>query len=190
MLFRSTPCGQKLSVTGMEPVLGWPMEITADLVVLSTGVVPELPKSLADCFGVETDDSGFFREADYKWRPVDSLKEGIFACGLCHSPRNITEAVAGAEASAQRALRIIGDSRIKAASVTARVHHSLCSLCERCIEACPYGARSLDTDLMQVVVHPALCQGCGSCAAVCPNSASVLSGFKDQQVFDAIDAIF
>jgi len=184
------PCDQKLCVTGMEPVLGRPMEITADLVVLSTGVVPELPKSLADCFGVETDVSGFFREADYKWRPVDSLKEGVFACGLCHSPRNITEAVAGAEASAQRALRIIGDSRIKAASVTARVRHSLCSLCERCIEACPYGARSLDTDLMQVVVHPALCQGCGSCAAVCPNSASVLSGFKDQQVFDAIDSIF
>jgi len=186
---RITPSGESICVVGMEPVLGLPLEITADLVVLSTGVVPMLPKSLAGCFGAETDASGFFREAEYKWRPVDSLKEGVFACGLCHSPRSITEAVASAEACAQRALRIIGNARIKAASVTAQVHHSLCSLCERCIEACPYGARSLDTDLMQIVVDAVMCQGCGSCAAVCPNSASVLAGFKDQQVFDAIDAI-
>jgi heterodisulfide reductase subunit A len=32
------------------------------------------------------------------------------------------------------------------------------------------------------------CQGCGSCAAVCPNSASVLSGYRDQQMFSVIDA--
>jgi len=33
-----------------------------------------------------------------------------------------------------------------------------------------------------------MCQGCGSCAAVCPNSASVLRGYRDQQVFSIIDA--
>jgi heterodisulfide reductase subunit A len=33
-----------------------------------------------------------------------------------------------------------------------------------------------------------MCQGCGSCAAVCPNSASVLRGYRDQQLFEVIDA--
>jgi heterodisulfide reductase subunit A len=68
------------------------------------------------------------------------------------------------------------------------VHHSLCSLCERCIDACPYGARSIDFDHEKVRINPVMCQGCGACAAVCPNSASVLEGFLEQQMFEMIDA--
>jgi heterodisulfide reductase subunit A2 len=177
-------------VTGFEPIIGAPIEIKADLLVLATGVLPSLPKDPADYFGIQTDGLGFFEEAESKWRPVDALKEGVFACGLCHSPRNITETVASAEASAQRALRILGDKQLTAGTIVAQIHTSLCSLCERCIEACPYNARSLDPDLKQVIINPVMCQGCGSCAAVCPNSATVLAGFKDQQMFDIIDSVF
>jgi heterodisulfide reductase subunit A2 len=38
------------------------------------------------------------------------------------------------------------------------------------------------------VVDELMCQGCGSCATVCPNSASILRGYRDQQVFEVIDA--
>jgi len=72
----------------------------------------------------------------------------------------------------------------------AEVRHSLCSMCERCIEACPYGARMVDPELEKVLVNAAMCQGCGSCATVCPNSASTLAGFLDQQMFDVIDSAF
>jgi heterodisulfide reductase subunit A len=68
------------------------------------------------------------------------------------------------------------------------VRHSLCSLCEQCVNACPYGARALDEDLERLVVNPAMCQGCGACAAVCPNDASVLEGFPAQQMLAMIDA--
>jgi ferredoxin len=85
-------------------------------------------------------------------------------------------------------LRILSRQRLLAGKVVATVRHSLCSLCERCIEACPYGARALDLDHENVLVNPAMCQGCGSCAAVCPNSASVLEGFPEQQMFEVIDA--
>ncbi|MFH2093773.1 MAG: response regulator [Pseudomonadota bacterium] len=185
-----TPEESTVNVTGFEPILRAPIEIMADLLVLATGICPELPKNLADHFGIQTDEFGFFEEAESKWRPMDALKEGIFACGLCHSPRTITEAIASAQASAQRSLRLLGHHRLEAGSIVAQVHTSLCSLCERCIEACPYGARYIDHDLRQVLVDPLMCQGCGSCAAVCPNSASVLAGFKDQQVFDIIESVF
>jgi heterodisulfide reductase subunit A len=175
-------------VTVFEPILGRPLQIQTDLVVLATGVVPNLPQGLVEMFGATLDQDGFFQEAESKWRPVDSLKEGVFSCGLAHSPRNITEAVATAEAVAARALRILARERLRSGKVVATVHHSLCSLCERCIDACPYSARALDLDNERVVVNPAMCQGCGSCAAVCPNSASVLEGFQEQQMFEVIDA--
>lgn len=117
------------------------------------------------------------------------MKEGVFACGLAHSPRSIEETIATAEAAAQRSLRILSQEYLSSGKVVASVRHSLCSLCERCIDVCPYEARSLDRDLEKILVNPVMCQGCGSCAAVCPNSASVLEGFHEEQVFETIDAL-
>jgi heterodisulfide reductase subunit A len=180
---------ESLSVTVLEPIIGQQVQIKADLVVLATGVVPMLPQDLARILGATIDRDGFFQEAESKWRPVDSIKEGVFACGLAHSPRNIAESITTAEAAAQRALRILSRERLPAGKVVAKVRHSLCSLCERCIDACPYEARSIDYDHEKVLVNPVMCQGCGSCSAVCPNSASILDGFQEQQMFEMIDAV-
>jgi heterodisulfide reductase subunit A len=92
------------------------------------------------------------------------------------------------EAAAQRALRILSTERLAAGGIVAEVRHSICSLCERCIAACPYGARCYDEDEEKIMVDELMCQGCGTCAAVCPNSASVLRGYKDQQMFEVIDS--
>jgi heterodisulfide reductase subunit A len=178
----------QISVGVTDPILGREMAIESDLLVLSTGIVPNGQDKLAQIFEVEVDQDGFFQEAEYKWRPVDFLKEGIFTCGIAHSPRSVTETIAMAEATAQRALRILASDRLNAGAIVAEVRHSLCSLCEKCISACPYGARWRDELNEKVMVDELGCQGCGSCAAVCPNSASVLSGYRDQQMFSVIDA--
>lgn len=44
-----------------------------------------------------------------------------------------------------------------------------CSRCERCVRACPYGARTLDFPTMRV--DRALCRGCGICADLCARGA-------------------
>ncbi len=175
-------------VSAFDPLLQRPLKIEADLLVLATGIVAQLPKQLAAAFGIERDTDGFFAEADSKWRPVDALKEGVFACGLALSPRSIPEAIATAGAAAQRALRILTHEKLSAGKVVASVRKSLCSLCERCIETCPYDARFLDADRENVRVNPAMCQGCGDCATICPNGAAVLEGFRQEQMYDVIDA--
>lgn len=172
-----------------DPILGAILDIQADLVILATGIQPMLPAHLAAAYGAEVDPDGFFRPADFKWRPVDSLAQGVFACGISLSPRNVTEAVTTAGAAAQRALSILMRPAIAADKVTARVRHSLCSLCERCIEICPYGARMLSADADRVMVNPAMCQGCGACSAVCPSGAAVIDGFSDRQMLETIDAV-
>ena len=178
----------RVVVGAVDPLLARPVQIEADLLVLATGIIPELPAQLAAAFGIDTDPDGFFAVADSKWRPVDALKEGVFACGLALSPRSVPEAIATAGAAAQRALRILAHEKLSAGKVVASVRESLCSLCERCIETCPYGARSLDTGREKVLVNPAMCQGCGDCAAICPNGAAVLEGFRQEQMYDVIDA--
>jgi heterodisulfide reductase subunit A len=175
-------------VRATDPILGREVMIRPDVLVLSTGIEPDSQRTMAEIFGVETDRDGFFQEAEPKWRPVDFLKEGVFMCGIAHSPRSVSESIAMAEAAAQRALRILSSERLATGSTVAEVRHSLCALCERCISACPYGARWRDEDEEKIVVDPLMCQGCGSCAAVCPNSASVLRGYRDQQMFFVIDA--
>jgi len=175
-------------VTVFEPVIGREVAIAADLVVLATGIVPNLPEALVEAFGIVRDRDGFFQEAESKWRPVDAVKEGVFACGLVRAPHGIPEVIAEAEAAAQRALRILGRKRLPAGKVVAEVRHSLCSRCERCIDACPYGARRLNPDLDRIFINPAMCQGCGACAAVCPNSAAIVAGFTDGQMLAVIAA--
>jgi heterodisulfide reductase subunit A2 len=183
-----TQSNPPLWVTVKDPVIGRTLEIETDLLVLATGIIPQLPTTLADMFAAETDQDGFFMEAESKWRPVDALKEGVFGCGIALSPRSIPDTMATAGAAAQRSLRILAHETLAAGKIVASVRHSLCSLCERCIDTCPYHARHLDENTQKIVVNPAMCQGCGSCATTCPNSASIVSGFADHQVLDMIDA--
>jgi heterodisulfide reductase subunit A len=182
------PAEGAVAVTVQEAILQRTIRIEAQLVVLATGIVPAMPRELAEAFGAHIDPDGFFLEADPKWRPVDSLKEGVFACGLALSPRSVVESIATAEAAALRALRILARERLATGKVTAGVRQSLCSRCEQCIDACPYGARTVDAELNQVQVNPAMCQGCGACAALCPNDAAFLEGYPAQQMLAVIDA--
>ena len=176
-----------VTVRLQDPILDAPVKIDADLLVLATGIAPHLPETLAQAYGVERDRDGFFQEADSKWRPVEALKAGVFGCGITLSPRSIPEAVATAEAAAGRALALLMAERLPAARVTASVRHSLCTLCLRCIDTCPYGARFLNETGQRVEVNTAMCQGCGDCATVCPNSASIVEGFSHRSLFGSID---
>jgi heterodisulfide reductase subunit A len=178
----------KPRITALDPILGRKVRLEPDVLVLATGIVPNNTEEMSMLFGVETNQDGFYQEAEYKWRPVDFFQEGVFMAGIGHSPRSIAESIATGQAAAQRSLRILSSDRIAAGHIVAEVRHSLCALCERCIEACPYGARKKDEEDGLIVVDELVCQGCGSCAAVCPNSASVLRDFRDQQMFDVIDS--
>jgi len=175
-------------ITALDPVLGTEIQVHPDLLVLSSGVEPGDASEIADLFGVGLTADGFFQEAESKWRPVDFLKHGVFACGLALGPATMRDSLLSAKAAAQRAVRILNEKQLSCGNVVAEVRHTLCSRCGRCISACPYGARSLNLDRDRIAVDELLCQGCGSCIAACPNSATVLRGFHDEQVMAVIDA--
>lgn len=171
-----------------DEVLCDDVQVKPSLVILSTGMVPADNTQLAENLGIDLTPDGFFEEIDYKWRPVDTFKEGVYVCGLSHSPRSISEAMVMAEAAAQRALSVLAHEYLSTARMVSIVRHSLCAQCEMCIDVCPYHARSLDEATGRISVDELVCQGCGICVATCPSGAAALSGAVEKQVFTSIFA--
>ena len=171
-----------------DPALPGRLEIEADLLVLSTGIVAGDNQELAELFSVELTEDRFFKEVDTKFRPVDLLIDGIFVCGLANAPRNLDEEVTQAQAAAQRAANVLAKEQLESGRIISEVNARKCSGCGLCVTACPYAVRWIDEEAKVAVVEEALCQGCGACVAICPNSAAKLRGLKEKQVFSMIEA--
>jgi len=96
--------GEGLQVTVYDQTLEMPIMISADLVVLSAGIHPhEDNRKIAQFLKVPLNSEGFFLEAHMKLRPVDFMTDGVFLCGLAHSPKNIEESILQAQAASARA---------------------------------------------------------------------------------------
>jgi heterodisulfide reductase subunit A2 len=173
-------------VTYRDEILGDDLEIRPDLLVLSTGMVPSNDSDLPKILGLNLTEDGFLEEADYKFRPVETLKEGVYVCGLAHSPRSIPESLAMAEAAAMRALTVLSQHELVSARLVSVVHLSYCATCELCVKLCPYEARSVVDG--QIVVDELACQGCGICVAACPSGAATFAGLAERQVMASLDA--
>jgi heterodisulfide reductase subunit A len=179
----------KIRLQVNEPLLGKELVVEPDLLVLSPAIVPGDFSELAGMLGVELTPEGFFREAEGKFKPVETLRDGVFVCGLAHSPRDMSETIAQAQAAAQRALSMLSRRQLRSGGIVAEVNARRCSVCEVCIGVCHYNARVRDEDEGAVVVREALCRGCGACAAACPNGAAQLRGFSERQVFAMMDTV-
>ncbi len=186
---RVEAAGDGLRVRLTEPILGQEITLDADLLVLSTGIAPNDNAALSEVLGVPLDEDGFFQEAHPKMRPLDFLKEGVFLCGLAHSPRFIDEAISQAKGAAVRAAALLSLPRLESKDTMVQVNARLCSFCGLCVEACPYEARYLDYDERVAQVIEVLCKGCGVCAMVCPNKATAQVAFAPKQMLMAVDAL-
>ncbi|UCF08526.1 MAG: CoB--CoM heterodisulfide reductase iron-sulfur subunit A family protein [Thermoplasmata archaeon] len=171
-----------------DPVLNEIITLCPDVIGLSLGPAPD-NISVRDAFetSLSLDEDGFFTEANVKFRPVDIQSEGIYICGLSHSPKNLSESKVSAEAAAARAMTVLSKHRLKSKGVISEVYDRWCVGCQACITSCPYEARVLAEDRKVAQVVDALCQGCGVCAVVCPSGAAKLKGYKEKQVMAMID---
>ena len=183
---------ERLQVSVLEPELREEIVIEADLVVLSAAVVPSSDNSaLARMLKVPTNEDGFFLEAHVKLRPVDFATNGIFVCGMAHSPKSIEESICQAKAAASRACTVLTKDSIEAEGVVATINAARCTACELCIHVCAYNAIEIEESKTGRVakVNSALCKGCGACAGTCRSSAIDVKGFTDQQINLIISAL-
>jgi len=184
-------CNGQLRVTFWEPVIGERFEVEPDLLVLSAATVPNPDnKHVAEMLKVPLTKDGFFLEAHMKLRPVDFATEGVFLCGMAHSPKYIDESIAQACAAAARAATILSKKTIEMEGIIANVSEDLCSGCRICEHLCPYLAVEMKDKEGKTIAHvvEALCKGCGACGAACPTKAITMGHFTTDEVLAQIEA--
>ena len=103
--------GDRLVVRAEDTLLGQPVEVETDLVVLAVGLVPRADtQSMGELLGLSWSDDGFFKEAHAKFRPTETDVSGVFLAGCCQGPKDIPDAVAQGKAAAASAIVIMSRS--------------------------------------------------------------------------------
>lgn len=180
-----------LKVTFWEPIIKQQIELEPDLIVLSAATIPNPSnKRVAEMLKVPLTKDGFFLEAHMKLRPVDFQTDGVFLCGMAHSPKFIDESISQACAAASRAATILSKQSLEMEGIVANVDETLCSGCRICEHLCPYSAIEMKEEEGKPIAHviEALCKGCGVCGTACPTKAIVLGHFTNEQILAQVRA--
>jgi heterodisulfide reductase subunit A len=102
--------GDALIVRAEDTLLGEPVEVEADLVVLAVGLQPRSDaEALARSLNLKRGEDGFFLEDHPKLRTVESNLPGVFLAGCCQGPKDIPDTVAHAKAAASAAMILLAN---------------------------------------------------------------------------------
>ncbi|MGQ9582186.1 MAG: FAD-dependent oxidoreductase [Thermoplasmatota archaeon] len=171
------------------------ISIPADLLVLSAAVRPQPSNPrISELLKVPLNRDGFFLEAHMKLRPVDFATEGVFLCGMAHSPKFIDETLSQAYGAAARAATVLSRDMLEIEPTISTVIDENCDGCAYCVDPCPYKAITLveyqkDGQTKKTVrVNEALCKGCGCCMATCPKKGIFVKRFRLEQLSAMVEA--
>lgn len=182
--------GGRMVVRGENSLVGGPVEVEADLIVLATGLIsqPDV-MDVSRALNLSTDKDGFFIELHPKLGPVETALRGIYLAGAAQGPKDIPETVAQGAGAAAEVLALFGQGEVEVEPTVARVDTRLCTGCKTCVDLCAYSAISFDEMQKVAFFNEALCQGCGTCAAACPTAAINVQHYTPEQIFAQIEGI-
>jgi len=178
---------EDLQVLFTSYVLNREMEIRPDLLILATAIVPPKENPVANLFKVPVNSDGFFVEAHVKLRPIDFSTDGVFVCGLAHSPKPIDESIAHGLGAAARSVTLLSQKEMSGNAIVASINPESCVGCQGCLKVCPYEAIRYLEDKSICEINEAICKGCGACAATCPSASAQLKRFTSKQIYAQIE---
>ena len=183
------PETKKLKVRAYSSLLDEIVNITADLVVLSTGINPSKgTEEIVEIMSLSKGPNGFLSEIHGCLSPQETKGMGIYICGCAAGPKNIPYSVSTALAAASKASTLLSHDTIKQELIIAEVNEEICVGCHRCEKLCEYQAIKVGDDDI-AVVDDLKCKGCGVCVTSCPARAIDLKYYRDIQFEEAIKGI-
>jgi heterodisulfide reductase subunit A len=195
---RVYPLNGRVVVQGADTLLGAPVEVHADMVVLASAMEPRADaREMARKLGVSTDQDSWFSEAHPKLRPVEVLTSGVYLAGACQYPKDIPDTVAQASGAAAKVVDLFSKPHLLSEPMIARVDEQQCVACLLCKEVCPFGAieaaETVDPATRKprpaARVNGGLCHGCGTCVAACRSASIRLFGFSDDQILLQLESL-
>jgi len=183
--------GRKISVSFHDPILQEDLSLHPDMVALSVGLVPEETETLSKLLKVPVTGDKFYLEAHVKLRPVELPVDGVYVCGLAHSPKPVDEIVVQAQAAAAKAAIPLVKGHVSVDPIVSNVNKELCIGCSLCASLCPYQAIQMvkdDQNKRKAETIVASCKACGICASHCPTFAISMGGFTNEQIVSQIKA--
>jgi heterodisulfide reductase subunit A-like polyferredoxin len=204
VLFVRIPPGHAPEIVGTDRVeavrcfddlLGRPLEVETDLVVLSVGMRPRQPETAQfhDLLKASLGSDGYFMEKHPELAPVETAVEGVLLAGTVQGPKDIVDTVAQASATAAKASVYLAYDTVRLDPAVSVVHEMKCRGCGECVEVCEFHAPELIEVAPEVYIsriNASLCKGCGTCASWCPSGAIISKHSTDTQVHAMIDAFF
>lgn len=193
--------GDKLLVRGSDTLIGRPVEVEADMVVLASAMIPaDGVRDVARLLSIQTDSDAWFTEAHPKLRPVETHTAGVFLAGACQGPKDIPDTVAQAGGAASKVAGLLSRDEMATDPMIATVNEALCTGCGLCVPTCPYQALELvniterlpgrpPRERAVAAVNAGLCQGCGACNVACRPGAIEVKGYLNDQLVAEVDAI-
>ncbi|MFC1859977.1 CoB--CoM heterodisulfide reductase iron-sulfur subunit A family protein [Chloroflexota bacterium] len=173
-------------------LMGREVELPADMVVLTTPLVPRVDnEEISKMLKVPLGEQGFFLEAHLKLRPVEFATDGIYICGSARWPTDIEAGISQSYAASSKAAIPMKRGFATVVPITAFVSEDICVGCGDCALVCPFNAIEVQSKDGRRVANVTIvqCKGCGNCVATCRSGAMQQKGFTDQQVMGMIDAL-
>ena len=99
--------GDKVMVWGVDTLTGLPVEVAADLVVISPAMIAsEGTRQLATMLGLELDPHGWWVEQEGNLAPLETGRPGVYLAGAGIGPKDIPEAVSQGSGAAGKVLSL------------------------------------------------------------------------------------
>jgi len=178
-----------LKIRAYSSLTGEIVNMTTDLVVLSTGMVPSKgTMEVIEIIGLAKGPNGFLTEVHGCLKPQETKNTGIYICGCAAGPKNIPYSVSTALGAASKVSTLLSHDTLRQELIIAEVNESFCMGCHRCEKVCDFGAISV-TEEGIAAVDELKCKGCGACVTSCPARAVDLIYYRDKQFEEEIKGI-
>jgi len=177
----------RLRVRVEDTLSGKEVALDFDLLVLAGGLIPSAGTlEVSDRLGLPREELGFL-ESHLQCQPWESQRTGIYTCGTCRGPMNVSQSVESANSAVIQSLRLLG-STVQVQPPYPVLDRTKCDKCKRCTEECPFAAYAFDEQGFPVP-DLAKCRQCGICQGSCPMVVLSLGNHTARQLSAQVEAL-